>query len=115
MAAKGRRHLEPSNVVALLSESVEAERARIKQLGDVVDKLTQSLFADGNVRLAGTVLLIERLNHVRLQQQGELRRSLGLLHQMVSPIAGSSVSIHGVEVDADEPPVNLGGKGKKAC
>ena len=100
LAAKGRRHLQPSEVIALLSESVESERARIKQLGDVVDKLTQSLFADGNVRLAGTVLLIERLNHVRLQQQGELRRSLGLLHQMVSPSAGA-VTIQGVEPDAD--------------
>ena len=115
LAAKGRRELEPADVIALLSESVETERARIRHLGDVVDSLTQMLFANGNVRPADTASLIERLDHVRLQQQAELRRSLGLLHQMVSPSAGS-VSIHGVEVEADEPPVNLGGgKRKKAC
>jgi hypothetical protein len=113
LAAKGKRALEPSDVIALLSESVEAERARIKQLGDVIDTLTQALFSSANVRTADTVLLIERFNHVRLQQQGELRRSLGLLHQMVSPRAGS-VSIQAVEIDADEASVELGGKGKKS-
>jgi hypothetical protein len=114
LATKGRRALEPSDVIALLSEHVEAERARIKQLGDVVDSLTQMLFANGNVRPADTVMLIERLNHVRLQQQGELRRSLGLLHHMVSPSAGA-VSIRSLEVDTQDAPVELGGKRKRVC
>lgn len=114
LAAKGKRDLKPSDVIALLSESIEAERARIKHLGDVVDSLTQMLFANGNVRPADTASLIERLNHVRLQQQAELRRSLGLPHNMVSPSAGS-VSIRGLEIDADEAPVDLGGKRKRTC
>jgi hypothetical protein len=114
LAAKGKRDLEPSNVIALLSESIEVERARIRHLGNVVDSLTEMLFANTNVRPADTASLIERLNHVRLQQQAELRRSLGLLHHMVSPSAGS-VSIHGVEVDGDEPSVELGGKRKRVC
>jgi hypothetical protein len=114
LAAKGKRDLEPSDVIALLSEFIEEERARIRQQGRVIDSLTEMLFQNVNVRPDDTLSLLERLNHIRLQQQAELRRSLGLLHQMVSPSAGS-VSIHGVEVDADEPPVELGGKRKKAC
>jgi hypothetical protein len=80
----------------------------------VIDSLTQMLFASANVRPADTVSLIERLTHVRLQQQAELRRSLGLLREMVSPKAGS-VSIHGVEVDGYQVPMELGGRRRKTC
>ena len=114
LSAKGKRAIRSSEVIALLSESVESERARIKHLGEVVDSLTQMLFVDNNVRPADTTSLIERLTHVRLQQQAELRRSLGLLHQMVSPSAGS-VSIQGVEVDGDDAPLELGARRKRSC
>jgi hypothetical protein len=86
----------------------------VKQLGDVIDSLMQVLFASNNVRAADTAMLIERFNHVRLQQQGELRKSLGLLHEMISPRAGS-VSIQGVEIDPVEMPVDLGGSRKRTC
>jgi hypothetical protein len=85
LAAKGRRDLDPSDVLALLAEDVAAERLRIKQMADQIDALRSMLFGKNDPAPTTTLGLIEKLNRVRLQEQSELRHSMALLHEMTTP------------------------------
>ena len=114
MAAEGTRKLEPDDLVALLSQQVSGEMTRVNQLSDQTDTLTAMLFSKTDASPSALLAIIEQLGRIRVRQQAELRRSLGLLHHMVAPSL-PTVRLQQVQVNAQQAAVNLGGKRKRSC
>ena len=114
MAAEGTRKLDPDDLVALLSQQVSAEMTRVNQLSDHTDALTAMFFTKHDASPSALLAIIEQLSRIRIRQQAELRRSLGLLHHMVAPSL-PTVRLQQVQVNAQQAAVNLGGKRKRSC
>jgi len=114
MAAEGTRKLDPEDLIALVSQQVSAEMTRVNLLSDQTDTLTAMLFSKTDASPSALLGILEQLSRIRIRQQAELRRSLGLLHHIVSPSL-PTVRLQQVQVNAAQAAVNLGGRGKRRC
>jgi hypothetical protein len=114
MAAEGTRKLDPEDLIALVSQQVSAEMTRVNQLSGHTDALTAMFFTKHDASPSALLAIIEQLSRIRIRQQAELRRSLGLLHHMVAPSL-PTVRLQQVQVNAQQAAVNLGGKRKRSC